>query len=120
MILRMPRLPRGFSFILLLLLIACGGDQPADTGVGPIDEDTGPRDPGPYPPLLLDESHLVGGLFGWPETDFGRGNSATIEIFRTAGMPAVDFTLQDLDGEAVRLAELLRTRPVLLVLGSFT
>lgn len=120
MIQRMPRLPRGFSFILLLLLAACESDQPAGTATGPIDEDSGPRDPGPYPPLLLDESHLVGGLFGWPETDFGRGNSATIEIFLTAGMPAVDFTLTDLHGEPVRLADLLRSRPVLLVLGSYT
>jgi peroxiredoxin len=37
-----------------------------------------------------------------------------------AGDRAVEFELLDLDGNPTRLSDLLREKPVLLVLGSFT
>lgn len=47
-------------------------------------------------------------------------NSATIEIFRFEGDPAVEFTLADLDGNEWTLSELLQSGPVLLLPGSYT
>ena len=128
----------------LLLLTACSGDETSgptaldDTvirdGSVPIGTPGRPGDPGdpgdrsddPDPPQpvwpaeLLDASHLVTDLFGWPEQQFGRGNNATIQIFRGIDDPAVDFTLRDVSGTAHSLADLLVERPVLLVQGSYT
>lgn len=93
-------------------LPGCGNDPAAPAA------DVGA--PASWPGNLQPEDQLVEGLFGWPETPFSRHNAATIEIFRHTGDPAVDFTLRDVEGVPVRLADLLRTRPVLLVQGSYT
>jgi len=63
---------------------------------------------------------LQSGCFGWPAAEFSPANSAGVATFLRAGQQAVDFTLRDTSGVAVRLSDLLRTRPVLLVHGSFT
>lgn len=98
--------------------IAANTDDPIGTEdpVDPID----PEVPVEWPEDLLADDALTEGLFGWPETDFGRGNSATIEITRRAGDPAVDFTLKDMQGLPHSLARMLGERPVLMILGSFT
>ena len=101
-----------FSTLSIFWLAGCGSDPAAPVA----DSDEAP----PWPENLETDDHLVEGLFGWPETPFSRGNSATIEIFRHTGNAAVDFTLRNMDGDPVRLADLLRTRPVLLVPGSYT
>jgi hypothetical protein len=63
---------------------------------------------------------LVTGCFGWPQAEFSPANRAGVRTFLRAGDPAVDFALSDTAGAAVTLSGLLRTRPVLLVHGSFT
>ncbi len=69
---------------------------------------------------LLPESDLSTGCYGWPEQDFSPDNHAVIGVLGHVGDPAVDFTLLDIDGTPHRLSELLESRPVLLVLGSYT
>lgn len=101
-----------FSTLSILWLPGCGSDPAAPVADG--------EDPTPWPEHLETADNLTEGLFGWPETPFSRGNSATIEIFLHTGDAAVDFTLRNVDGDPVRLADLLRTRPVLLVEGSYT
>ena len=103
---------RILSALALFWLPGCGGDPAAPVAEG--------NDSSPWPEHLLTADHLTEGLFGWPETPFSRQNAATIEIFRHTGAAAVDFTLRDIDGVQVRLADLLRSRPVLLILGSYT
>lgn len=92
--------------------------EPGDPGdpIDPFPEDPEPK----WPDQLLESSELTHGLFGWPETNFGRGNSATIQMNLRRGDAATDFTLRDRQGEPHALSDLLIERPVLLVLGSFT
>lgn len=98
-----------------------GGADDDDPTVPDDPQDPGTDDPvDAWPENLLDESHLVEGLFDWPERDFVRGNTATIERFLRRGDAAVDFTLRDVEGEEHTLARLLAERPVLVVFGSFT
>ncbi len=69
---------------------------------------------------LAPASKLQFNCLNWPEQDISRNNHASLMISIPEGEPAVDFTLQDVDGRAYTLSDLLRTKPVLLVLGSFT
>jgi hypothetical protein len=79
-----------------------------------------PRTASPPPPVLTLSSDLHSACYRWPAGDFTLQNHATLETSLSAGEPAVDFTLADVDGATVHLAELLAEKPVLLVLGSFT
>lgn len=72
------------------------------------------------PSVLLPSSELQSGCYGWPAADFTPENRVYADVGFAAGEPAVDFTLKTLDGEQVTLADLLLTKPVLLVSGSFT
>lgn len=63
---------------------------------------------------------LVSGCFDWPATEFSDSNQASVRTFLAPGARAVDFTLDDPDGGSHTLSDLLATRPVLLVHGSFT
>lgn len=96
-----------FSFWAL----SCRAGSPAD----PVVEDP-PDDPGG---LVLSHD-LSDHCFRWPEADFSRRNYAQTEISLAEGEPAVEFVLEDLAGESHALSRLLATRPVVLVLGSFT
>lgn len=54
-----------------------GTEDPVDPiDPGDPDDPIDPEDPVEWPEELLAEDALVEGLFGWPETDFGRGNAA--------------------------------------------
>ncbi len=98
---------RIFFFVVLAGTVACGQDDPVATG-----------DPGPIGPDLPDQ--LQAGLFSWPEQPFSPTNMAPVENYLGVGDTAVDFTLLDLDGTGSTLSELLATRPVLLITGSFS
>jgi hypothetical protein len=63
---------------------------------------------------------LRSGCFGWPAIDFSPTNKASLTTGLAPGDRAVDFALRDLSGHTVRLSDLLATRPVLLIIGSFT
>jgi hypothetical protein len=65
-------------------------------------------------------SGLEGGCYGQPDAAFDKGNFAEVEVFARPGQAAWDFTLPTLDGEEVHLAGLLRTKPVVLVSGSYS
>jgi hypothetical protein len=75
--------------------------------------------PPPHDPLYLTQD-LSSHCFHWPDVDFTRANFADALASRKAGDQAVEFQLQSVDGRLYQLSELLATRPVLLVLGSFT
>jgi len=77
-----------------------------------------PTDPGTGGPTL--PGALQSGCFGWPGTEFSPANKATVATFLAPGQQAIDFSLRDTTGTQVRLSDLLRTRSVLLVHGSFT
>lgn len=96
--------------MLIGVIVACAGEE---TAVAP--------PPGPTPEAaLLAESLLVAGCLDWPETEFTLERHAVLETYGPVGERAVDFTLKDVAGVTHTLASLLETRPVLLVLGSFT
>jgi hypothetical protein len=69
---------------------------------------------------LRPESELVPNCFGWPDEPFTRQNHADVGARLATGAAAVDFTLQDVNGKPVHLADLLADQPVLLVEGSWT
>lgn len=88
----------------------CLGCHFATTGVVTCQGASGPGLPG----------QLESGCFGWPAAEFSPTNKAAVSTFLRAGQQAVDFALRDTAGATVRLSDLLRSRPVLLVHGSFT
>ncbi len=70
---------------------------------------------------LRGESALVSGCYGWPDEPVSLDNNVGgLHVSVIEGERAIDFSLQDVDGVPHRLADLLESRPVLLVLGSFT
>ena len=89
---------------------ACVGCHLAATGTVTCEGPAGPGPPGT----------LQSGCFGWPATDFSPSNRASVATSLRAGQQAVDFALRDTAGATVRLSDLLRTKPVLLVHGAFT
>lgn len=99
------------SWILALALALSA----TPTGCG---EDGGVvRPPDDDPALSLD---LRSNCYSWPEQEFSPDNIADLRASLPVESAAVEFSLQDLDGNTVRLSALLESRPVLLVLGSFT
>jgi len=90
------------------LSLGCGGEG-----------GTAPRgDAPPEPPILSQDvsSHC----FRWPEATFTKRSFAEVATAMGPGDLAVDFEAEDIEGNPYRLSELLVTKPVLLVLGSFT
>ena len=65
-------------------------------------------------------SELSSRCFHWPSAEFTRTNMADALASLAVGDQAVDFELATVDGARYRLSNLLFTRPVLLVLGSYT
>ncbi|MDH4038997.1 MAG: hypothetical protein OEX18_15550 [Candidatus Krumholzibacteria bacterium] len=63
---------------------------------------------------------LQSNCYSWPEQEFSPQNVAALEAALAVGSKAVEFSLADLDGNVRRLSELLRSKPVLLVLGAYT
>ena len=101
---------KGFRLVLIIALAglgACSEDTPVSVEA-----------PGPVGPDLSDQ--LQAGFFSWPEQPFSPTNMAPIENYLKVGDTAVDFTLDDLNGESHTLSTLLATRPVMLITGSFT
>ena len=97
--------------IPLVLGLACTMGPPTDAPPPPApSEGTG----------LLPASEIVTDCFDWPTREFAKNRHAEIGTRLTKGDRAVDFTLQDTRGTPVRLADLLDTKPVLLVQGSLT
>ncbi len=84
-------------------------------------EEGGTAPPGadpPEPPVLFRD--ISSHCYRWPGATFTRLNFAQVYTSMAPGELAVDFELEDVEGKHYRLSELLMTRPVLLVLGSFT
>jgi hypothetical protein len=75
----------------------------------------------PHPPAgpVLSED-LSSNCYRWPGGPFTKQNFAYVHTSMAPGELAVDFELEDVEGNSYRLSELLLTKPVLLVLGSFT
>ena len=72
-------------------------------------------------PDLKPASELNQACYDWPAQEFEPGNTPTPKtVYVSEGDPAIDFTLKDVSGKEVRLADLLQTKPVLLVSGSHT
>lgn len=69
---------------------------------------------------LLSDSALVTDPVGYPANDYTRAHHVPIQTRLAEGGPAVDFTLLDPQGQPHRLLDLLKTKPVLMVFGSFT
>jgi hypothetical protein len=102
-------------FSLYIVIIACLAVSCSDS-----DESRTPAGPEPTTSVLLPESNLISGCYNWPDEDFSPENPAVMKVLGAFGDPAVDFSLRDIDGTINRLSSLLETRPVFLVLGSFT
>jgi hypothetical protein len=108
---------------------ACDGDEAGDLGVdaadgSPQNDHVGDRgsdgdagEDGDGGPVLSDA--LVSGCFNWPAEEFTTDNHAQVQTI-AAGALAVEFTLEDLDGVAYTLSELLAQKPVLMVFGAYT
>jgi len=65
-------------------------------------------------------AELESDCYGWPDREFGPFNTARPHLPFSRGDPAVDFTLKDTGGREWGLLSLLSSKPVLMVLGSFT
>lgn len=62
----------------------------------------------------------VGGCFDRPSAPFGPDNYTDPTAQLARGDRAPDFALEDVDGQTHRLSELLKSKPVVLVLGNYT
>jgi hypothetical protein len=69
---------------------------------------------------LTPASQLQSGCLNWPEQDFSASNMAELMLGLAEGEAAVEFALQDAAGITRTLSGLLRSKPVLLVLGGYT
>ena len=63
---------------------------------------------------------LEGGCFGRPGKAYSPSNHTEDQVFVEKGERAWEFELKDVDGRTHQLSELLATKPVLLVTGSYT
>ncbi|MBW2277173.1 MAG: hypothetical protein JRF63_06750 [Deltaproteobacteria bacterium] len=64
---------------------------------------------------------LVDNCFNWPAEEFSPSNNVGgLSTGVSEGQQLVDFTLMDVDGTEHTLSNLLTTKPVLLVFGSYT
>lgn len=91
-----------------------------DCGYTPVDGGSDGGDAGGDEggPVLSDA--LVDNCFNWPQDEFSSTNKASVTTSINDGALAVEFTLQDVDGNPFTLSDLLRTRPVLMVFGAYT
>jgi len=100
-----------------------------DCGIPPMDggtdggQDAGGQDGGDAGGdeggLVLSDA-LVDNCFNWPQDEFSSTNKASVTTSIADGALAIEFTLQDVDGNPFTLSELLATRPVLMVFGAYT
>jgi hypothetical protein len=92
-----------------------------DCGITPMDggSDGGQDAGGDEGGLVLSDA-LVENCFNWPQDEFSSTNQASNTTAIADGALAVEFTLQDVDGNPNTLSELLATRPVLMVFGAYT
>ncbi|MGD2216805.1 MAG: hypothetical protein PVJ64_08610 [Gemmatimonadales bacterium] len=94
-------------------LLACSVSSPTDND--------GTSNPPQTPtPELRRELELTSNCYNWPVQEFSAVNHAEETTSVSEGQQAIDFTLKDTEGVEYRLSELLRSRPVLIVFGSFT
>jgi cytochrome oxidase Cu insertion factor (SCO1/SenC/PrrC family) len=100
--------------LILGAAFACSDSAPTDAG--------GTSNPPATPtPALRRELELTSNCFNWPAQEFSVVNHVDDnETSVTEGDQAIDFTLKDTEGVEYRLSQLLRTKPVLIVFGSFT
>jgi hypothetical protein len=127
---------------LTLLIAACaGGDtqvldlrptepQPSPTPTErPAPEATDPTadpvatkatEPAADPPNLIPASELVSNCLSFPEEEITPDNSVGLMLGVTEGRPAIEFSLFGTDGSLHTLSGLLRTKPVLIILGGLT
>ncbi|HEX5131621.1 MAG TPA: hypothetical protein VFX92_03940 [Candidatus Krumholzibacteria bacterium] len=97
------------ALLLVLPLLTATTGCNHDTGIArPPDQDF---------PL---SRNLQSNCYAWPERAFSPGNVAALQAALPAGSRAVEFSLADLDGNVYRLSALLESKPVLLVMGTFT
>jgi len=68
---------------------------------------------------LRPESELAPGCYEWTVSG-SRPTSVDYRMPMEEGDPAIDFTLEDLDGQPHTLSTLLKSRPVVMVMGAFT
>jgi len=113
--------------VFVLLVSACSGGDIQDAGqsttaVGPHSTATKPALPEApaYQAALTSSSELVSNCLNFPAEEITFTNSVRPAVGVTEGQPAVEFSLMGSDGNYYTLSELLSTRPVLVVLGSFT
>jgi hypothetical protein len=97
----------GFTFLILLSFPTAG-----------CNDESGITHPESHDLGLSHDLHS--NCYGWPEHEFSPQNVAALEAALPVGSKAVEFSLEDLDGNVTRLSTLLKSKPVLLVLGSFT
>lgn len=69
---------------------------------------------------LRPASELSEDIAGWPGVPFSPENFVSTVPALEVGDIAIDFTLEDVDGNPHRLADYLSTKPVLLMIGSYT
>jgi len=101
------------SVLLALVVAACSGSA------GELERPM-PLTPTQAAGGLAPASELQSNCLKWPEQEISRTNHAYLVTSLAEGEPAVDFSLQDVDGATHTLSGLLQTKPVLLVLGGFT
>ena len=77
-------------------------------------------EPAANPPNLIPASELVSNCLNFPEEAITRANSVGLMLGVTEGRPAIEFSLLGTDGSLYTLSGLLRTKPVLIVLGGLT
>jgi len=58
--------------------------------------------------------------YNWPDEPFSPTNVVPLTTGLSEGAPAVDFDLKDVYGTPYTLSDLLKTKPVFMVFGSYT
>ncbi len=113
------------ALLVLALVAGCGKKESGTKTTVPLSkEDTTTKDEptsdeATVAPVL--PTDLSSNCYDWPAQEFSPANHVGRDSHLLAeGEKAVDFTLKTTDGTPYTLSELLKAKPVLLTLGSYS
>lgn len=118
----------GFSNIRIIFVLAlafavfafslnCSSSASSDTATAT--SSGGGSGTGTASGILRPETELLNNPCNWPVEEFSSTNHVSLTTGLAEGERAIDFTLKDTSGTSWNLGQLLQTKPVFMIFGSW-